>query len=130
MFDVQKLVQAHLGAWAVTDPDERAAEIARVYTEGVTVVEPDGIVRGRNALNARIGLLQVHFSGLEFTVNSPILHHHDYVMYEWTQPTAIRSESVTGWDVLHFSGNLIDHAVMFIPGFDQLGVPGHAQLGS
>jgi hypothetical protein len=122
--DVEKLVKAHLNVWAVADPSERAAEIARVYTQDVSVVEPDGVVRGRAALNERITQLQEHFSGLEFSVSGPIHHHHDYAMYEWRQPTAIQAEDVTGWDVLHFDDGLIDQAVMFIPGFDELGVPG------
>jgi hypothetical protein len=125
MRDIKKLVEAHLHVWAVSDPRERGEQIARVYTENVTVVEPDGIVHGREALNVRIGRLQEHFSGLEFSVTGPIQHHHDYAMYQWNQPTEIRPEDVTGWDVLHFDGDLIDTAVMFISGFDLLEVPGH-----
>jgi hypothetical protein len=121
--DVDKLVKAHLNIWAVTDSRERAAGIERVYTVDVTIIEPDGVVRGRAALNERITQLQQHFSGLEFSVNGSIQYHHDYAMYEWQQPTAIQAEDVTGWDVLHFEGDLIDQAVMFIPGFDDLGVP-------
>ncbi|MFD8001779.1 nuclear transport factor 2 family protein [Streptomyces mirabilis] len=125
MHNITKLVEAHLHAWAVSDPHQRAEHIARIYTEDVTVVEPDGIVHGTDALNARIGRLQEHFSGLEFSVNGSIQHHHDYAMYQWTQPTDTRLEDVIGWDVLHFDGDLIDRAVMFIPGFDLLDVPGH-----
>ena len=125
MRDVEKLVQAHLKAWTIPDRGERAAEIARVYTQDVTIVEPDGVLHGRDALNTRIGQLQQLFSGLEFSVNSLIEHHHDYAMYEWRQPTAIGSEDVTGWDVLHFDGDLIDQTVMFIPGFDRLNMPAH-----
>lgn len=126
MRDIKKLVDDHLSVWAVTDPQERAGRIAAIYTEDVTVVEPDGIVRGRDALNSRIGLLQEHFAGLVFSLATPIEHHHDYAMYQWNQPTETRTEDVTGWDVLHFDGDLIDHAVMFIPGFGDLNVPaGH-----
>jgi hypothetical protein len=50
----------------------------------VAIVEPDGIVRGHDALNERIGRLQDHLSG-----------------------------------------DLIDQAVMFVPGFDELDVPSH-----
>jgi SnoaL-like domain len=125
MRDVEKIVTSHLNVWTVSDPDERAAEIGRVYTDDVTVVEPDGVVHGRAALNKRIGVLQQHFSGLEFLVNGSIHHHHDYAMYEWRQPTAIQSDDIVGWDVLHIRDGLIDQAVMFIPGFDALSVPGH-----
>ena len=123
MRDIKELVDNHLNTWTISDPHERAEQIAKVYTEDVTVVEPDQIVRGRDALNARIGLLQEHFAGLEFSVVGPIEHHHDYAMYQWNQPTATRPEPVTGWDVLHFDGDLIDNAVMFIPGFELLESP-------
>lgn len=46
-------------------------------------------------------------------------------MYQWNQPTETRAEDVIGCDVLHFDGDLIDSAVMFIPGFEALNVPGH-----
>lgn len=116
MRNVDRAVADHLNVWAVRDPDERAATIAKVYTEDVTIVEPDEILRGRDALNKRIGLLQDQFSGLEFIIDSPIQHHHDYAMYAWRQPTP--AGDVVGWDVLHFTGDLIDRAVMFIPGLD------------
>jgi hypothetical protein len=125
MGNVEKIVQSHLRVWEVSDADERAAQIRRVYTQNVTIVEPDGVVYGWAALHKRIGLLQQHFSGLQFSVNGPIHHHHDFAMYEWRQPTAIRSDDIFGWDVLHFQDDLIDQAVMFIPGFDLLNVPGH-----
>jgi hypothetical protein len=125
MGDIGKLVQEHLNAWAIPDPDQRARHIEQVYAENVTIVEPDGVVHGRDALNARIGQLQEHFSGLEFAVIGSIEHHHDYAMYQWRQPAATRPDDVIGWDVLHFDGDVIDQAVMFIPGFDLLRVPGH-----
>ena len=125
MRNVEEIVKSHLSVWAVSDPDERTAQIGRVYTQDVTIVEPDGVVHGRAALNKRIGLLQQHFSGLQFSINGPIHHHHDFAMYEWRQPTAIQSDDIVGWDVLHFQGDLVDQAVMFIPGFDELNVPGH-----
>ncbi|MFD7446633.1 nuclear transport factor 2 family protein [Streptomyces sp. NPDC059909] len=126
MRDVSKLVESHLNVWAISDPADRAAELARIYTADVTIVEPDGIVVGRDALNARIGKLQEHFGGLVFNVSGSIEHHNDYAMYAWHQPVANRAEDVFGWDVLHFDGDLIDRAVMFIPGFADLDVPGHA----
>jgi len=82
MQDIQKLVDAHLKAWTIRDADERAVELTRVYPENITVVEPDGIVRGRDALNARIGRLREHFGGLAFSIVGAISHHHGYVMYQ------------------------------------------------
>jgi hypothetical protein len=125
MGNVEKLVHTHLKVWEASDADERAEQIRRVYTQDVTIVEPDGIIYGWAALNKRIGSLQQHFSGLQFVVDGPIQHHHDYAMYQWRQPTAIQSDDVFGWDVLHFQDDLIDQAVMFIPAFDLLKVPGH-----
>jgi hypothetical protein len=125
MNDVTKLVEAHLALWAITDSYDRAAQIAQSYTADVNVVEPDGLVVGREALNTRIGQLQEHFGGLSFTVNGSIEHHNGYASYQWTQPATAKSDEVLGWDVLHFDGDLIDCLVMFIPGYDKLTVPGH-----
>jgi hypothetical protein len=95
MRDVEKLVRAHLNVWTIPDREERVAEIAHVYAQDVTIVEPDGVLPGRDALNTRIGQLQQ------------------------------QSEDVTGWDVPHFDGDLIHQAVMFIPRFDWLNVPAY-----
>lgn len=125
MRDVEKIVMNHLNAWAITDATERASALASVYTEDVRVVEPDGVVRGRSDLNDRIGQLQEHFSGLSFTLKGAIESHHDYAHYQWSQPAEGRSEDVTGYEILHFEGDLIAEAIMFIPVFDELNVPGH-----
>lgn len=124
MDNVTKLVKDHLALWAVTDSDDRAARIARCYTPEVRVVEPDRVVVGREALDTRIDQLQKHFGGLSFVVTGSIEHHHGYASYQWVQPATAKSGEVLGWDVLHFDGDLIDCAVMFIPGFDELDVPG------
>ena len=116
MRNVDRAVADHLNVWAVRDRDKRAAAIAKVYTENVTSVDPDEIVHGRDALNTRIQALQDQFSGLEFIIDGSIQHHHDHAMYAWHQPTP--AGDVAGWDVLHFTGDLIDQAVMFIPGLD------------
>jgi hypothetical protein len=126
MGSVETIVQSHLRVWEIPNADERAAQIRRLYTQDVTVIEPDGVVYGWTALNDRIGVLQQHFSGLQFSVNGPIYHHHDFAMYEWRQPTIIRSDDILGWDVLHIQDDLIVQAVMFIRGFDLLNVPGHS----
>lgn len=126
MNDVTKLVEAHLALWATTDSDDRTAQIAQSYTPDVYVVEPDGVLVGREALNTRIGRLQEHFGGLSFVVNGAVEHHNGYASYQWVQPATAKSDEVRGWDVLHFDGDLIDRLVMFIPGFDKLNVPGHA----
>lgn len=56
-------------------------------------------------------------------MNGSIEHHNGYAFYQWAQPATEKSDEVLGWDVLHFDGDLIDRAVMFIPGFDKLNVP-------
>jgi hypothetical protein len=123
--DVTKLVEAHLALWAITDSNDRAARIAQSYTPDVNVVEPDGVVVGREALNTRIKHLQGHFGELSFIVNGSIEHHNGYASYHWAQPATAKSDEVLGWDVLHFDGGLIDCLVMFIPGYEKLNVPGH-----
>ncbi|MET7992054.1 nuclear transport factor 2 family protein [Amycolatopsis sp. NPDC005232] len=123
MEDVDQLVEGHLAAWMIADTPERGAALGRVYTEDVTVVEPDRVLRGREALNERITELHRLFGGLEFTVLGSIQRNQDYALYQWSQPVPGRTEPITGWDVLTFEGELITHVVMFIPGFDDLEIP-------
>ncbi|MEW2505833.1 MULTISPECIES: nuclear transport factor 2 family protein [unclassified Amycolatopsis] len=123
MDDVERRVKGHLDAWMIADARERAAALGRVYTDDVTVVEPDRVLRGREVLNERITELHRLFGGLEFTVLGPIERNQDYVLYRWSQPVPGRAEPVTGWDVLTFQGERITHVVMFIPAFEDLEIP-------
>jgi hypothetical protein len=54
-----------------------------------------------------------NFAGRACSVVGAI-ERHDYAMFEWHQPTATGSPESPDWAVLHFDGDLIDHAIMFI----------------
>jgi hypothetical protein len=55
MRNVEEIVKSHLSVWAVSDPDERAAQIGRVSNQDDTIVEPDGAVV--HAAAGGVGLL-------------------------------------------------------------------------
>jgi hypothetical protein len=122
--DILAQIEGHLNVWQLEDVENRTAEISRVYTDKIEIVEPDGVIRGRAELNRRIGQLQDHFGGLSFAVSGPPIAHNGYALYRWQQHDARDgSHTADGWDVLHFKGDRIDRVVMFISGFESLNVP-------
>ena len=125
MTDILAQVESHLRIWELADPTQRAAEIERIYAPDVEIVEPDGVIHGRDQLNNRIDQLQRHFGGMSFMVSGAVTAHNGYAFYRWDQADAQGEHTTHGWDVLHFDGDRIDRAVMFIPGFDSLDVPSH-----
>jgi hypothetical protein len=125
MTDILSQVESHLAIWELGNATERAAEIDRIYTPNVEIIEPDGVIHGRAELNHRIGQLQDHFGGMSFTISGPVMSHNGYAFYPWDQQDRHGQHIANGWDILHFDGEHIDHAVMFIADFDSLQVPGH-----
>ena len=62
---------------------------------------------------------------MSFTISGPVMTHNGYAFYPWDQQDRHGQHIAHGWDILHFDGDHIDLAVMFIADFDSLQVPGH-----
>jgi Iron-binding zinc finger CDGSH type len=91
MTDILSQVESHLAIWELGQATQRAAEIDRIYTPNVEIIEPDGVIHGRAELNRRIGQLQDHFGGMSFTISGPVMTHNGYAFYQPDVPATIRA---------------------------------------
>jgi hypothetical protein len=81
--DVTTLVKRYLDTWNQTDPRMRRALISEVFTEDAGYTDPLAAVRGHDAIDQLVATAQAQFSGLEFTLGSPIDAHHQQARFAW-----------------------------------------------
>jgi hypothetical protein len=58
-----------LGVFDERDPSKRATAVEDTYAEDVIWFEPDGVIHGRTALNARASELQTQSPGFHFSAD-------------------------------------------------------------
>ncbi len=83
--EIEALMEANLlEVFGERDPARRAAAIARVYTDDVELLDPDEIVRGHRALDAKAAKLLADAPGFVFAAAGPIYVVHDLGYLAWT----------------------------------------------
>ena len=101
MTDYQQLVNDYLTAWNATDPEERRAAIARVYTEDARYADPLADVTGHDHLDAVIAAAHAQFPGFVFAPIGAVDGHHDQARFSWglgptgAEPVVVGSDVVT-----------------------------------
>jgi hypothetical protein len=83
MTDYQQLVNDYLTAWNATDPEERRAAIARVYTEDARYADPLADVTGHDQLDAVMAAAHAQFPGFVFAPIGAVDGHHDQARFTW-----------------------------------------------
>lgn len=89
------------------DADRRTAAIERIYAPDVRWTEDEGIVVGRDALNARAVALQSQLEGLVFTKAGPVYQTLGFGYLAWQVGPEGGDPVVTGFDVAIISDDLI-----------------------
>ncbi|WP_213455886.1 nuclear transport factor 2 family protein [Rhizomonospora bruguierae] len=94
--NANEIVDRYLDAWNETDPDKRAAAVARTWTADATYTDPLAAVAGHDGIAAVIAGAREMFPGLRFTLAGPVDAHHDVVRFTWhlapeggTEPVAV-----------------------------------------
>ena len=77
------------------DPALRRAAIERTYTDDVVFLDPDEIVEGYDALDAKAGKLLADAPGFVFSPAGPVYVNHDMGYLAWNfgpegQPPVVR----------------------------------------
>ncbi|HEY1291474.1 MAG TPA: nuclear transport factor 2 family protein [Chloroflexota bacterium] len=83
MTDVNAVVHRYIDMWNQTDPRQRRAMVAQVFTEDAGYTDPLASVRGHAAIDDFVSVAQAQFHGLEFTLGGPIDAHHDQARFAW-----------------------------------------------
>jgi hypothetical protein len=83
MTDINTTIANYLAAWNETDADQRAAVIARTWTEGGSYLDSHRDSTGYDAIDGMIAAVQQMFPGYRFRLCSSIDKHHDRVRFRW-----------------------------------------------
>ncbi|PPF89549.1 nuclear transport factor 2 family protein [Subtercola sp. Z020] len=80
------------------DPALRRAAIERTYTEDVVFLDPDEVVEGYDALDAKAGRLLAGAPGFTFSPAGPIYANHDMGYLAWNLGPEGEAPVVRGFD--------------------------------
>jgi hypothetical protein len=93
---IDKLMNANLlEVFGERDPALRRAAIERTYSEDIVFLDPDEIVEGYDALDAKAGKLLDDAPGFVFSPAGPVYINHDMGYLAWNlgpegQPPVVR----------------------------------------
>ncbi|GAA0576050.1 hypothetical protein GCM10010172_71000 [Paractinoplanes ferrugineus] len=100
MATVEQLMNANLlEVFNERDGDRRRAAIARTYAPHVRFADPDAVVEGHEALDAKAQQILDGAPGFVFTAGGPLRVSHDLGMLEWNfgpegQPPVVRGVDI------------------------------------
>jgi hypothetical protein len=89
------------------DESKRAAAILDTYTEDIVWYEPDTLIRGREALNARAVEVQTNTPGFKFSANGIMSVSQNMGTLRWYYGPDDKPDLVQGTDVIIVEGGRI-----------------------
>ncbi|MDG3442494.1 nuclear transport factor 2 family protein [Nitrospirillum amazonense] len=90
------------------DPDQRALAMADLYVNDPIMFEPDGVVRGRDAISATAGRLLDQFGPtFSFAPEGTAVGHHGLAVLRWHAGPEGGPVAVTGADAAEFENGKI-----------------------
>ncbi len=105
---IETLMHANLfDVFGERDPERRLEAIARTYTEDVTFTDPDEVVKGHDALDAKAQKLLDQSPGFVFSAAGPIYINHDMGYLAWNLGPEGAPPVVRGVDVCFVQDGLI-----------------------
>ncbi|WP_089228155.1 hypothetical protein [Actinacidiphila glaucinigra] len=110
------LIARHLEVWMTPDPVARAKAMEGIYTENITLMEPDHVFAGRDALNDYITVVQRQAPPLSGLVVS---HSQNREFIHWVWNFGFPGgKSALGSEILQCEGDLIEKVVIFSADMD------------
>lgn len=96
---VQALIDGYFACWNATDADDRAAAVARTWSEDATSSDPMNEVSGHEALSAMFVATSDGFPGHTFRQVGAHDTHHRLVRWGWEMVDAEGARVLDGIDV-------------------------------
>jgi SnoaL-like domain len=108
MASIEQLMHANLlEVFNERDGERRRAAIARTYADGVTFADPDELVEGHAALDAKAQKILDGAPGFVFSAAGPIRVNHDLGYLEWSLGPEGQPPVVRGLDIALVADGLI-----------------------
>lgn len=111
---VERLVASYVGMLNEHDAKRRARTIDACYTDDTTFNDPEGMIRGKQQLNALVGTLQSRNPGFVFRQDGPLTIQNDSVRVHWAYGPARQPAVITGEDILTVAGGRIATTTVFL----------------
>ncbi|KAA1419863.1 nuclear transport factor 2 family protein [Mumia zhuanghuii] len=109
------LLSDYLAFWNETDADLRATIAERTFAPGVTYVDPQAEVSGREALSELVGAVHQQLPGARFSPGDLVDGHHDVLRFTWNLGPEGAPDTIVGADVaLLTPEGRMSHIVGFI----------------
>ncbi len=104
MTDVIPAVDRYIEIWNEPNPARRRELIARTWAEDAIYVDPLGVARGRDAIDATVAATQAQFPGFSFRLAGPVDAHHHLARFTWELASGTDADPVAvGFDVAVFA---------------------------
>lgn len=95
----QTTIDGYFECWNTTDPDRRAAAVARTWTEDATSSDPLSEVTGHDRLTAMLAGVQEQYPGHTFRQVGGFDAHHRYLRWAWEVVDPSGARVLDGIDV-------------------------------
>ncbi|MEM9132221.1 MAG: nuclear transport factor 2 family protein [Actinomycetota bacterium] len=97
--DTTTLIDDYFACWNATDAADRAAAVARTWTEEATSTDPANAVAGHDELTAMFAASQEAFPGHRFRQVGGADSHHQLLRWGWEMLDADGARVLDGIDV-------------------------------
>ncbi|MGW1543051.1 hypothetical protein ACWCPM_22895 [Streptomyces sp. NPDC002309] len=105
------LIAKHLEIWMIPDATARAKAMEDIYTEDITVMEPEDVFVGREVISDYIDIVQRKAPPLSARLVSHS-QNKEYIHWSWNFGFP-GNKTALGSEVLHLKGDLIEKIVIF-----------------
>ena len=105
---IETLMHANLlDVFNERDGRKRQAAAKRIYAQGVRWTDEEGVVTGRDALEAKCVNLQSNLGDLQFQADGPVRQVPGFGLLAWRLVDSDGSQQMSGFDAALIKGRLI-----------------------
>ena len=105
---IRALLSANLfGVFDERDASKRATAVDDTYAEDIIWYEPDGVIQGRAALNARASELQTQSPGFKFRADGIMSVSQNMGVLRWYFGPEDKPDMIRGTDVIIVEGGKV-----------------------
>ncbi|MFI6316597.1 nuclear transport factor 2 family protein [Nonomuraea sp. NPDC050556] len=83
MRNTRRLVERYFASWNEKNAAARRTTIDEIWDEDASYLDPMGLARGRDAVDATIATLQSQFPDFAYSLAGTVDAHHNVARFSW-----------------------------------------------